>query len=192
MLLQDFRYAIRTVVANKAVTLVAVACLSLGIGTNATIFSVVDGVLIQPFPFADPDRIVVVNANHPKREVHFSGLSYLDYRDLRDGASTVHSMAAFQGRSLTISDGHADRRRFLGLAVSANLFRLLGIPPLLGRYFEPADDRPGAEPVIILSAGVWKQRYQSAPGVIGRGIPINGRPHTIIGVMPPRFAFPTS
>ena len=192
MLLQDFRYAFRTIVANKAVTIVAVACLALGIGTNATMFSVVDGVLIQPFPFAEPDQLVAVNSKNSKRGINLGALSYLDYRDLRDGATTLQGIGAFQGRSLTISDGQADPERFLGLAISANLFRLLGIPPVLGRDFEPADDRPGAEPVIILSDAVWKQRYQSDPNVIGRAIPINGRPHTIVGVMPPRFAFPTN
>jgi putative ABC transport system permease protein len=192
MLLQDFRYAIRTVIANRGVTLVAVACLSLGIGVNATMFSVVDGVLIQPFPFAEPDQLVVVNSNNPKRGINIGVLSYLDYRDLRDSATTLQSLGAFSGRSLTISDGQADPERFLGLAISANMFRLLGISPVLGRDFEPADDRPGAEPVIILSDAVWKQRYQSDPNVVGKAVPINGRPHTIVGVMPPRFAFPTN
>jgi putative ABC transport system permease protein len=192
MLLQDLRYAFRTVFANKAVTLVAVACLSLGIGVNATMFSVVDGVLIQPFPFADPQRLVVLAANNPKRGITRAVPSYLDYRDFRDSAATLESAGAFQGRSLTISDGQADPERFLGAAVSANMFRVLGIPPVLGRDFEPADDRPGAEPVILLSDTVWKQRYQSDPNILGRAVPINGRPHTIVGVMPPGFAFLTN
>jgi putative ABC transport system permease protein len=192
VLFQDLRYALRSLVANRSVTIVAVACLSLGIGINAAMFSVVDGVMIQPFPFANPDRLVVLYENNPKRGVNQSLLSYLDYRDWRDSSTTLADAAAFQGRSLTISDGQADPERFLGQAVSANLFRLLGIPPVLGRDFEPADDRPGAEPVIILSDAVWRQRYQSDPNILGRAIPINGRPHTIIGVMPPRFAFPTN
>ncbi len=191
MLLQDVRYALRSIAANRAVTVVAVACLSLGIGINASMFSVVDGVLIQPFPFADADRIVTLYTNNQKRGVSIALLSYLDYRDWRDGSTTIEDAAAFQGRSLTISDGQADPERFAGQAVTSNLFRLLGVAPALGRDFAPADDRRGAEPVIILSDEVWKQRYQSDPGVVGRAIPINGRPHTIIGVMPPRFAFPT-
>jgi putative ABC transport system permease protein len=192
MLLQDLRYAVRTLIGNRAVTLVAVACLSLGIGINATMFSVIDGVLIQPFPFADPDRLVALNTTNLKRGVNLGAISYLDYRDWRDGNGTFESLAAFQWRSLTISDTQGEPERFQGAAVSANLFRLLGIAPVLGRDFEPADDRPGAEPVIILSHEVWTQRYGSDQNVIGRGIPINGRPHTIIGVMPPRFLFPTN
>ncbi len=192
MLLQDLRYAVRSIVANRAVTVVAVACLSLGIGINASMFSVIDGVLIKPFPFAEADRLVALYTNNQKRGVSIALLSYLEYRDWREGSTTLADAAAFQGRSLTISDGRADPERFVGQAVSSNLFHLLGVVPALGRDFQPADDRPGAEPVIILSDEVWKQRYQSDPDVVGRAIPINGRPHTIIGVMPPAFAFPTN
>jgi predicted permease len=191
MLIQDLRYAVRSIAANRAVTLVAVVCLSLGIGMNAAMFSVVDGVLIRPFPFKDPDRMVVLYSTNQKRGVTLSLLSYLEFRDWRDSNRTLEDMAAFSGRSLTISDGQADPERFAGQAVSANLFSFLGVAPALGRDFQPDDDRPGAEPVIMLSDEVWRQRYQADPDVVGRAIPINGRPHTIIGVMPPRFAFPT-
>jgi putative ABC transport system permease protein len=190
MILKDLRYAFRTLLSNRGVTLVAIACLSLGIGVNSTMFSVVDGVLIQPFPFADPDRLIVLHTMDTKRGEGRSVLSYPEYRDWRDSTKTLESLGAFQYRSLTISDTHAEPERFFGAAVSGNMFRVLGISPVLGRDFEPDDDRPGAEPVIILSDDVWKQRYQSDRAVIGRAVPINGRPHTIIGVMPPRFAFP--
>jgi putative ABC transport system permease protein len=191
MLLQDLRYAVRSIAANRAVTIVAVVCLSLGIGMNGAMFAVVDGVLIQPFPFKDPDRMVVLYTTNQKRGVTLSLLSYLEYRDWRDSNRTLEDIAAFSGRSLTISDGQADPERFAGQAVSANLFSFLGVAPQLGRDFQPDDDRPGAEPVIMLSDEVWRQRYQSDPNVVGRAIPINGRSHTIIGVMPPEFAFPT-
>lgn len=190
MLLKDIRYAIRTLAAHRGVTLVAIACLSLGIGVNATMFSIVDGVLIKPFPFRDPDRLVALNTKNPARGINLSVLSYRDYRDWMDATTTIEGGGAFQSRSLTISDTQGQPERYQGTAVSGNMFRVLGIPPALGRDFEPADDRPGAEPVIILSDDVWKQRYQSDPNVIGRAISINTRPHTIIGVMPPKFAFP--
>jgi predicted permease len=152
-------------------------------------FSVVDGP-DPAFPFAEPDRLVALHSKNPKRGINIGGVSYFDYRDWRDASTTLESAVAFQWRSLTISDAQGEPERFQGAAVSANLFRVLGISPVLGRDFEPDDDRPGAEPVIILSDEVWKQRYQSDPNVIGRAIPINNRPHTIIGVMPPRFLFP--
>jgi predicted permease len=190
VLLQDLRYAVRTLLANRLVTVVAVVCLSLGIGINAMMFSVIDGVLIQPFPFADPDRLVALNSANLKRGVNIGSISYHDFRDWRDSTTTLEGLAAFQWRSLTISDTQGEPERYQGAAISANLFRLLGIRPILGRDFEPADDRPGAEPVILLSHEVWTLRYGADPAVVGRGIPINGRPHTIVGVMPEGFLFP--
>lgn len=157
---------------------------------HATIFSVVDGVLLQPFPYRDPGQIVVLNSTNPRQNITRAGVSWLDFKDWRDQNTTFASMAAFSGRSLTISDGHSDPERFEGATVTWNLFGLLGTPPALGRDFGPDDDRQGAEPVVILSDEVWQRRYNADRGIIGRGISINGRPHTVIGVMPPKFMFP--
>jgi putative ABC transport system permease protein len=190
MLLQDVRYALRTLLKNKAVTGVAVACLSLGIGVNATMFSVVDGVILKPFPYKDADSIIVLHSTRVKDGVRRAGLSYPDFRDWRDTTTTLSDLAAFQTRSLTVVDGIGDPERYPGLVASWTLFGLLGTPPVLGRDFGPLDDRPGAEPVVILSDDVWTSRYNASPDVIGRAISINGRPHTIIGVMAPKFAFP--
>jgi putative ABC transport system permease protein len=190
MLSQDLRYAVRTLVQNPGFAALAVLCLALGIGVNATIFSVLDGVLLQPYPYADADRIVVLNSTNPRRGINRSGVSWLDFRDWRDQNTTIAAMVAFSGRSLTISDGTADPERFLGSAVTWTLFGFLGTPPALGRDFGPDDDRPGAEPVVMLSDDVWRRRYNSDPGIIGRSVSVNGRPHTVIGVMPPRFMFP--
>jgi putative ABC transport system permease protein len=99
-------------------------------------------------------------------------------------------MAAFAGRTLTVADGTSDPERFVGATVSASLFSLLGTPPALGRDFRPADDRIGAERVVMLSDEIWRLRYNADPGIIGRAISINGFPHSVIGVMPPRFMFP--
>jgi putative ABC transport system permease protein len=189
-MLQDLRYACRTLIANPGFTVVAVLCLSLGIGVNGTIFSVVDGVLLQPYPYPDADRIVVLNATNPKQHVNRSGVSYPDYKDWRDQSTSFSSFAAFQGRSLTIADGNHEPERYLGAAVSHTLFGLLGTPPALGRDFGPDDDRPGAEPVVLLSDDVWKLRYNADRSVIGRSISVNGRAHTVIGVMPKGFRFP--
>ena len=189
-MLQDLRYAFRTLVANPGFTLVAVLCLSLGIGVNGTIFSVVDGVLLQPYPYPDADRIVVLNSTNPKQGVSRAGVSYPDFKDWRDGTTSFTSLAAFQGRSLTISDGTSEPERYAGAAVSATLFGLLGTPPSLGRDFGADDDRPGAEPVVLLSDDLWRRRYAGDPAIVGRSITVNGRPHTVIGVMPEGFRFP--
>jgi putative ABC transport system permease protein len=190
MLSQDLKYAVRTLVQNPGFAALAVVCLALGIGVNATIFSVVDGVLLQPFPYHDSDRIVVLNSKNPRLNVTRTAVSWLDFKDWRDQNTTIASMAAFSGRSLTIADGQSDPERFEGATVTWTLFGLLGTPPALGRDFGPDDDRPGAEPVVILSDEVWQRRYNGDRGIIGRGISINGRPHTVIGVMPPKFMFP--
>ena len=190
MLLQDVRYAWRSLTKSRGFTAIAVACLALGIGINTTIFSVVDGVMLQPYPYQDADGIAVVNGRNQRLNINRASLSYADYKDLRDQTSTVQSLAGFSRRSLTISDGSTEPTRYDGCTITWNLFPLLGQPPAMGRNFGPEDDRPGAEPVVMLSHEVWQTRYAGDRAVVGRAISINGRPHTIIGVMPPRFAFP--
>jgi putative ABC transport system permease protein len=192
MLLQDIRYAVRTLTRNRAFTTIAVLCLAIGIGVNSTIFSVIDGVLLKPYPYPDADRIVVLNSTNQRLGVDRGIISYADFRDLRDQSSSFSSLAAFTARSLTVADGGAEPERYLGATISWNLFDILGTPPVLGRNFTPEDDRPGAEPVVILSHEVWQLRYGGDRSVVGRAISINGRPHTVIGVMPPRFAFPSN
>jgi putative ABC transport system permease protein len=190
MLIQDIRYAVRTLLNNRGFTTVAIVCLALGIGVNVAIFSLVDGVLLKPFPFADGERIIALNSTNKRLGVGLAGISYLDLRDWREQTTTLSDIAGFQRRSLTISDNRMDPERYQGAAVTWSLFHLLGIPPAGGRDFGPDDDRVGAEPVIIIGDDVWKQRYDSSPDIIGRAVSVNGRSHTIIGVMPPKFAFP--
>jgi predicted permease len=186
----DLRYAVRALAGNPGFTVVAVLCLALGIGVNGTIFSVVDGILLQPFPFPDAERLVVLNGTNPKQRINRSTVSFADLKDWREQTTAFSALAAFQVRSLTVADGGTEPERYRGAAVTFNLFTLLGTPPALGRDFGPDDDRAGAEPVVLLSDDVWKRRYSGDRGVIGRAISINGRPHTVIGVMPEGFKFP--
>src|SRR5215203_216695 len=190
MVMQDVRYAFRSLLKSPGFTAIAIACLSLGIGVNATIFSVVDGVILKPFPYPDPEQIVAVHMTNQKQRVNRGNLSYADFKDLRDSSSTLQSIAAFSQRSLTLADGSGDPERYSGATVSWTLFHLLGMQPVAGRNFSATDDRPGAEPVVLLSYDIWERRYQKSPAVINRAITINGRPHTVIGVMPPKFLFP--
>ena len=171
-------------------TAIAVTCLALGIGINTTIFSVVDGVMLRPYPYPEPDSLIVVHSTNQRLRFRRGGISYADFKDFREQNTTLSSLAAFTGRSLTIADGTGEPERYLGTTVSWNLFEILGTPPILGRNFVPDDDRPGAEPVVLLSHEVWQNRYRGDPSVVGRSISVNARPHTVIGVMPPRFAFP--
>jgi putative ABC transport system permease protein len=190
MLLQDIRYAWRSLTKTPGFTAIAVSCLALGIGINTSIFSVVDGVLLKPYPYPEPDRLIVLNSVNQRVGVQRGGISYADFKDLREQNTTLTALAAFTGRSLTISDGTSEPERYVGQTVTWNLFEVLGTPPVLGRNFGPDDDRPGAEPVVLLSHEVWQNRYSGDRSVVGRAVSINGRPHTIIGVMPQRFAFP--
>jgi putative ABC transport system permease protein len=190
MLVQDLRYALRSLIKNPGFTAVAVACLALGIGVNATIFSVVDGVVLRPVQFPDLNRLIVVYSRNHEQRVNLTAPSYQDFKDIRDNASTLETITAFATRSLTVSDGGGEPERYPGLTVSANLFPVLGERPILGRDFMPEDDKPGAEPVVILSHELWTLRYQQQPDIIGRSIMVNGRAHTVIGVMRPGFLFP--
>jgi putative ABC transport system permease protein len=189
VLLQDIRYALRTLRFNLGFTAVAATCLALAIGVNTMIFSVVEGVLIQPLPFADPDRLVELNEANPPAGIRRSSLSYANLRDWRERSRSFTTIAGVQLRSLAIAD-RGEPERYDGAAISWELFSTLGVAPALGRDFVAADDRPGAEPVALLSDEVWRVRYAADPGIIGRSMSVNGRPHTIVGVMPADFEFP--
>ena len=190
MFLQDIRYAFRALARSRGFAAIAASCLALGIGVNSTIFSVVNGVMLKPFPYPEAHRIVVLDSSNQRLGAELGGISYPDFKDLRDQNTTLQSVAAFADRSLTVADSGSEPERYVGSIVSWNLFALLGTPPAMGRPFAPADDRPGAEPVVMLSHEVWLQRYAGDPAVVGRAISVNARAHTVIGVMPPRFAFP--
>jgi putative ABC transport system permease protein len=189
MLLQDVRFGLRTAMKHKGVTGLAVVCLAIGIGLNTMMFSVVDGVLLEPLPYRQPDRLVVVNLTQKAKGIRRSSLSWLDLQDWRERARSFSGIAALQFRNFTVSDG-GDADRYSGAAVSHELFGLLGISPQLGRDFTAGDDRQGAEPVVVLSDDLWRRRYNGDPSILGRAIEVNSRPHTVIGVMPPRFRFP--
>jgi putative ABC transport system permease protein len=189
MILQDIRFGLRTALKNKGVTGLAVVCLAIGIGLNTMMFSVTDGVLIEPLPYRQADRLVAVYLNNKPQGIRRSSLSLLDVHDWRERTRSFSAIAALQYRNFTVSDG-GDADRYSGAAVSHELFSLLGISPQLGRDFTAEDDRHGGEPVVIIGDDMWRRRYNADPSIIGRALLINARPHTVIGVMPPRFEFP--
>jgi predicted permease len=190
MLPQDLRYAGRTLLKNKGFTAVAVICLALGIGVNAAVFSMVDGIILNPHPFPAAERLLVLNSRNEKQGFYRWNVSYKDFEDWRELSTSFEAFGAFQGRSLTLSDGRADPERFRGAAISAPLFDMLGARAVLGRTLTAADDRPGAERVVLLSDMVWRNRYNADPSIVGRPVLLNSIPHVIVGVMPPMFQFP--
>src|SRR5436190_2970322 len=189
MLIQDLRFGVRTALKNKGVTGLAVICLGIGIGLNTMMFSVTDGVLVQPLPYHDPDHIVVLRTTHKPTDEREGTLSWLELKDWKERARGLSAIAGATYRSFTVSDG-GDADRYSGAAVSHDLFSLLGKSPQIGRGFSAEDDRQGAEPVVLISDDLWKRRYNSDPTIVGRAIQVNSRPHTVIGVMPVQFKFP--
>ncbi len=189
MNLQGIRYAVRSLIFDRGVSAIVIACLALGIGVNATLFSVVDGILIQPLPYAEADRLLILTETFERGGIRDAGVAYESLRDWKARATSFTTIAALRGISISLSDT-VEPERLEGAAITWDLFPMLGVPPALGRHFVEEDDRPGAEPVLILSHEVWQRRYQGDAGIIGRSISVNGRPHTVVAVMPPKFRFP--
>ena len=186
---RDMRYAIRSLVHDRGVSAIVILCLSLGIGVNATLFGLVDGILIQPLPYVEPERLFILNESFARGGIRDAGVSYQDLKDLEQRSTTFGSIAALGGRSIALSD-RGEAERLQGAAVTWDMFPILGVPPLVGRQFTPEDDHPGAEPVVMLSHEVWQRRYQGDPAMVGSSVTVNGRPHTVVGVMPVGFSFP--
>jgi putative ABC transport system permease protein len=189
MFLQDLRYAVRTLIKSPGFAALTIACLALGIGVNSTIFSVVDTIAIRPLPFRDPEQLVSLHTTHQANGIDRGGVSFLDVQDWKARTRAFADIATVTGRSLTLS-GTDEPERFSGATVTWNMFPMLGVQPILGRQIRLEEDTPGGPRVVLLSHGVWTRRYAADPSVIGRTITVNGNPHTIIGVMPPKFQFP--
>jgi putative ABC transport system permease protein len=189
MLRQDIRYAFRSLWHGKGFASVAILCLGLGIGLNTTIFSIVDGVLLQPYPYTAPDRILVIGEQNPSTHSR-SGLSYLDLHDWKEANSAFVTIAASEARALSVADAGEEPQRELGAAISWDLFPMLGTSSLLGRGFTLADDQPNAPGTVLLSYSLWTRRYHRDPDIHGRNILVNGKLHRVIGVMPEHFEFP--
>ncbi|HKH49738.1 MAG TPA: ABC transporter permease [Thermoanaerobaculia bacterium] len=187
---QDLRFAVRMLAKNPGLTAVAVFCIALGIGANTTAFSVVQAVLLRPFPYADPERIVAVHMTNLRKEIDEGSPSYVEFLDLREQSRSFTQMSAYGSRSLVVS-GKEEPERALGAAVSASLFPMLGELPALGRNFREDEDRPGAPPVILLGHDLWMRRFDGDPGIVGKTVIVNSTAHTVVGVMKPRFRFPS-
>src|SRR5215210_984231 len=164
---QDLRFAVRMLAKNPGLTAVAVFCIALGIGANTTAFSVVQAVLLRPFPYADPERIVAVHMTNLRKEIDEGSPSYVEFLDLREQSRSFTQMSAYGSRSLVVS-GKEEPERALGAAVSASLFPMLGELPALGRNFREDEDRPGAPPVILLGHDLWMRRFDGDPGIVGK------------------------
>ena len=188
--MQDIRYAVRSLWKSRGFAVVAILCLGFGIGLNTSIFSIVDGVLLKPFPYHDPNRIVLLQSANDKRDISRGGLSYPELQDIRSGNTAFSSVAGVLYRSIAMASSGSEPERFAAAAVSWDLFPLLGIAPVVGTGFTPEMDRPGAEAVVLISHAIWRNRFASDPKIQGRQVQLNGEPAVIVGVMPQHFEFP--
>jgi predicted permease len=183
-LMQDIRFGMRMLRKNPGFTTVAVLTLALGIGANTAIFSVVDAVLLQPLPYKDSTRLVVLNETTPK--VGTVSASYPDFLDWRADSHHFSQMAAVYDVSFTLG-GVAQPENINGEAVSPSFLSLLGIRPFLGRDFDASDEHEGTVPISLLSYELWQSHLGGDPNVVGKTITLDGRSFTIVGVLPPHF-----
>jgi predicted permease len=192
-LLQDLRYALRTLRRSPGFALVAVLTLALGIGMNTAIFSVVNGVLLRPLPFRNPDELVRLHHVHPEKEPAGGPFSPQDFQDLQAGAHGFELLAAYlyaPGLSAINLTGGGEPRQVQAAYVSREFFPLLGANAARGRTLRPEENVPGADRVVVLSDALWRRRFNADPVLVGRTVTLRGERFTVVGVMPPGFAFP--
>jgi putative ABC transport system permease protein len=186
---QDIRYGARSLLKKPGFSFVAVLTLALGIGANSTIFSFVNAILLRPLPYANPERLVLLDENSTKRNVASMGVSYPNFLDWREQSRSFEDIAAYSETSFTLV-GAGEPEQLRGARISHGLFEILGVSPQLGRTFREEEDRPDSDSVVLLSYGLWQRRFAGDASVVGKTISINNRARTVIGVMPAGFRFP--
>jgi putative ABC transport system permease protein len=188
-LLQDLRYALRQLQKSPGLTIIVVITIALGVGANTALFSVVNGVLLNPLPYPHPDELVTLHESKPNFES--GSISFPNFRDWRKDNHTFSVMAIYRGYAFSLT-GVGDALQLNGEFVSSDFFSVLGVKPLLGRTFAPGEDEIGASPIAMISAGLWQRKFASAPDIVGKGMTLDGRGYTIVGVIPASFHFALS
>jgi putative ABC transport system permease protein len=189
-LFADFRHATRTLRRSPAFTLAALATLAIGIGATASIFSVVNGVLLQPLPLPDPDRIVTVRSSQLERGWLGASLAGPDFADVRAQDGAFETVTAAMMRNVEVT-GRGDPAEMTAAIVSRDFFRVIPVTPLVGRLFVPDEFQGSQSPnTTIITEGVWRTRFGADRAVIGQSVTINGTPRTIVGVVPEAASWP--
>ena len=187
----DLRFAIRTLAKTPGFTAVAIAALALGIGANATVFSLANAVMFKTLPFAHSERILYIASRDLKTGRDTGDVSYPDYRDFRAQVKSFDGLGAFARCEGNLSDALGLPENYRCFELTSNAFSVIGQKPAVGRDFLPEDERPGAAPVAILTYGLWEKRYGKDPAIVGRTIRVNTVPTAVIGVMARGIQFPT-
>jgi putative ABC transport system permease protein len=182
--MRDLRQAVRALLGQPGFAAVAILTIALGVGASSAIFSVVDAVMLRPLPFADPDRVVMINERAP--QFPLLSLSAENFRDVCSQAASFQACGAFRNTTFNLSGG-TEPQRVIGKMVSANVLPMLGVSPVLGRSFTASDDAPGGESVVMLSYGLWTSRFGARSDVFADRVLLDGRPYSIVGVLPASF-----
>jgi putative ABC transport system permease protein len=188
-ILQDARYALRLIIKNPGVSVIAVLALALGIGATSAIFSVVNAVLLRPLPYKSPDQLMAVWEQSLQRDVPELPISYANYRDWVEQNQVFDQLAIFSFTGFNLA-GAGEPERVIGVRASANLFPLLQEQPIIGRAFTEDEDRTGGAPVVVLSHALWQRRFSSDPQIVGKTVTLNNQGYTVVGVMRAGFEFP--
>ena len=181
---QDIRYGLRQLRRNPGFTAVAILTLALGIGANTAIFSVVNGVLLNPLPFPAPDQLVALHASKPNFEQ--GSISYPNFMDWRKVNYSFSAMAAFRSIGMSLT-GRGETERIDAEFITSGFFPLLGVKPLLGRTLAPGEDQVGAVPVVLINERLWRRKFDASPNVLGKVLTLDGKGFTIVGVIPATF-----
>src|ERR1041385_649208 len=188
---QDIRYGLRMLGRKPGFTIVAIITLTLGIGANTAIFSVVNGVLLRSLPYKDPERLFVLQENIPSlsRIAPALPVSANHFTEWVHQCTSCEGLSALRSITLNLT-GDGPPERVNAARVSFNLFPLLGIQPQLGRSFTEDEDRLGNNRVVMITDTFWKRRFQADSNIAGKSIRLDGNPYTIVGVLPPTFVAP--
>ncbi len=178
---QDVKYGVRMLTKSPGFTVVALLALTLGIGANSAIFSLVNSILLRPLPYPEADRLIFFGEQ--SRQVPNMSISMANFNDFRDKSTVFDGMVAFRGQNYTMT-GAGEPERLLGRQVTWQLFPTLKLQPIIGRGFGPEEDKVGAERVVLLSEAFWARRFARDPGVLNKQLVLNGESYTVIGVLP--------
>jgi predicted permease len=182
---QDLRLGLRMLLKNPGFTVVIVATLALGIGANVALFSVVNGVLLNPLPFPHPEQLVTLDQSKPNFDT--GAIPYPNFRDLQKENRTFSAMAISRGFGFSLI-GAGEAERVSARLISADFFSVLDVKPALGRTFAPGEDEPGVAPLVVISAGLWQRKFGSATDVVGKALTLDDKTYTIVGVLPGDFS----
>jgi len=186
-LLQDLRYAVRQFLKTPGLTILVIITIALGVGANTALFSVVNGVLLNPLPYPEPDQLVALRESKPNFE--WGTIPYPTFRDWQKDNHTFSSIAVWRGYAFSLT-GTGEAEQVNAQLVSSDFFPILGVKPLLGRSFLAGEDEIGAAPIAVISEGLWRRKFASAPDILSKGITLDGNSYSIVGVIPAGPHFP--